>query len=163
MSIDENKSKLFRQGKYASLKWSSEERVFQHTRKYREKVFSRYEFSLTSALLLKYRKSVLGTFLDVFNLPQKQDKDLNENKLGITKWDIRRYSERKLKLFHSRNDIFDDYMKVLDEAVRECEVIDLDHIKDITTRIELTSIYVSRSAILLRKPDQFLEKMKVTP
>lgn len=144
MSIDENTSKLFRQGKYNSLKWVSEERVLQFTRNYREKMFKRYKFSLTSALFLKYRKSVLGTYLDMFNLAQTQDRGLNENKLGITKWDIQRYSEKKLKLLESRNDIFDDYMRVLNDAVSDCDIIDLDYIKDITTRIELTSIYVCR-------------------
>lgn len=126
------------------MKWSSEERVFQHTRKYREKVFPRYTFTLTSALLLKYKKSVLGGYLDIFNRPQKQDKDLNENKLGITKWDIQRCSKRQLKFLQSKNDIFDDYMKVLNDAVSDCEIIDLDYIKGITTRIELTSIYVRK-------------------
>lgn len=149
MSIDETTSKLFRQGKYNSLKWVPEEKVLQFTRNYRENVFDRYKFSLTAALFLKYKKSVLGTYLDIFNLAQKQDKPLNENKLSITKWDIQRYSENKLKLQESRNDIFDDYMKVLNDAVSDCDIIDLDYIKDITTRIELTSIYVCRLESIL--------------
>ncbi|KAJ8917440.1 hypothetical protein NQ315_005487 [Exocentrus adspersus] len=150
MSVEEE-FRLYHQTRYDNLAWSSEEKSYRQSRRYREDVSSKYTLLATSSLLLKYKKSILGNYLDVFNEQQKQDKDLNENKFGITLWELQRCNEKDAKAFQKRNSMFGDGVEVLRSAIRECEVVNLKYLKKITTTVALPGCYINLVDVDLKK------------
>lgn len=110
---------------YNALEWNSQEQL--HRRRSQSKLLSdnSAEVGFKEAVRKVFLKSVFGTYLHFFNSQQTQDKFLNENKYGITKWDVMRLSDRDKKKYKMLNEfVADDMDGLLREAVRKEDCID---------------------------------------
>lgn len=107
------------------LQWNSQKRL--HGRRSQSKPLSdnSVEVRFKDAVSKVFLKSVFGTYLHSFNSQQTQDKFLNENKYGITIWDVTRLSDRDKKKYKMFNKfVTDDMDGLLKEAVRKENCID---------------------------------------
>lgn len=101
------------------IDWSEDELIFRN--RYGRLKDCNIEFSLAADV--KFRRSVFGVYMKCFNEQQNQDKFLNENKLGITKWDLQTCETSEKISYEAKNDVTDQMLAILEEAVKRCDVI----------------------------------------
>lgn len=120
---------------------------------------SNKEVSFKEAVTKVFLKSVFGTYLRFFNSQQIQDKFLNENKYGITIWDVTKLSDRDKKKYKMLNEFVNDDMDgLLREAVRKENCIDWDYLyeKLLILRISDNASILKKYFVLARKPIIFV-------
>lgn len=127
------------------LNWSLEENSFRNKRKFAEKDFDVSDSSFSDCADAVFRKSVFGVYLKSFNEKESHSAFLNDNKLGITKWDLMTYSEDELKEFREDNFLTDDLYDLLLKAVKTLEVIDWPYLHESLFGLRLNNCTVIRS------------------
>lgn len=137
----EDQIQLIRAQKYASIVWSPKEQLFRTHFESNNRI-SNQLISFSAALEIKLKMSVFGTYLEAFNRRQIQDKDFNDNKLGVTNWNIKEYNQLDLEKFHDNNDLFDECFSMLKLAVKEVEVIDWEFLYQRVINLRLNSCHV---------------------
>lgn len=115
--------KKIRDEKINGLNWTPEEKLFRQKPKFRSKTLKGYEVSISKAILIKFKRSCFGTYLDSFNCNQHQDKFLNDNKLNITKWNMKDFTSVEMNMFNENNNASDNLFSLLIKAVKETDCI----------------------------------------
>ncbi|KAF2887973.1 hypothetical protein ILUMI_18200 [Ignelater luminosus] len=106
-----------------NLNWTPQEKLFRQKPKFRSKTLKGYQVPISKAILIKFKRSCFGTYLDSFNCKQHQDKFLNDNKLNITKWDIKNFTSVEMNIFNENNNASDNLFSLLIKAVKETDCI----------------------------------------
>lgn len=125
------------------LQWSTLEDSFRNRQIFRKKDFADSSLNLSACADEVFRQSVFGVYLKSFNEKEQHDSFLNENKLGITQWDVFRYSESESKKFTEKNMATEDLYGLLLNAVKNLEVIDWGYLYDTLVTLRLSNCNVS--------------------
>lgn len=108
--------------------WSSQEQL-GYACKQIKSPSNEVEVNFQQAVRKVFLKSVFGTYLRFFNSQQTHSKFVNDNKYGITKWDVKRLTDSEMKEFVKANDfITDDICGLLTDAVKNEECIDWEYL-----------------------------------
>lgn len=126
------------------IEWSEDEIIFKN----RYGPLKDHDVEFSVAADVKFRRSVFGTYMESFNAQQNQDKFLNENKLGMTKWDLETYEISDRISYAVRNDVTDQMLAILEEAVKEKDVIDWEFLYDRMRTLRISNCCVSSCTYL---------------
>lgn len=144
--MDNENIQRIRELRREKLQWSLEENSFRNRRDFKQKDFGFCGCSFSDCADAVFRESVFGVYLKSLNEREHHDSFLNENKLGITQWDLMRYSDDELKEFSEKNLLTDDLYDLLLTAVKSLEVIDWSYLHD-----SLVSLRLSNCSVIFLK------------
>lgn len=140
--MDDKIAQEIRDLRRKKLQWSLEEQSFRSRQAFREKDCRECDFSFSACADAVFRESIFGVYLKSMNEKENHDGFLNENKFGITQWDLVRYSDDELKEFTEKNLQTDDMYDLLLKAVKTLEVIDWDYLHDSLISLRLSTCNV---------------------
>lgn len=142
--IEPEKAQQIRELRREKLKWSLEEDSFRNRQLFRKKDCDEYELPFSSCADTVFRESVFGVYLKSFNEREKHDMFLNENKFGITQWDVARYTQSESEEFTKKNLLTDDLYDLLLRAVKKLEVIDWSYLHESLISLRLSNCNVNQ-------------------
>lgn len=128
--------------KYKSLLWTTKENNLRYRHKYRNKHLEQIKVPFTVAAELKFRRSVIGVFLESFNHQQNQNSYLNINKLDIIKWNIKQYSPVEHQLYEEKNDLADNFFNLIEVAVKELDCITWEYVYNNLNNLRINQYHV---------------------
>lgn len=136
--MDDEQVQQIRTLRREKLKWSAEENCFRN----RGKDCRASDSSFSGCADVLFRKSVFGVYLKSFNEKELHSRFLNENKLGITQWDLKSYTEAELIEFTQQNLLTNDLFVLLLKAVKTVEVIDWSYLHNCLLNLRLSNCNV---------------------
>lgn len=126
------------------LRWSLEENSFRNRQTFSNKDYGECDTNFSACADAVFRESVFGVYLKSFNASEHHNRLLNENKLGITQWDVARYSESELKEFSEKNLLTDGLYDLLLQAVKNLEIIDWCYLHKTLVSLRLSNCNVNQ-------------------
>lgn len=125
------------------LRWSLEENSFRNREGFRHKDYEEFDSNFSACADAGFRESVFGVYLKSFNEREDHNRFLNENKLGITQWDVARFSEFEFKEFSEKNLLTDGLFDLLLKAAKNLEVIDWCYLHNTLVSLRLSNCNVN--------------------
>lgn len=136
--------KKVRQEKWDNLEWTPKELFFRNRAQERRQYFQDNKVCFYHSAWIKFKGTHVGTFLDIYNYQQKQDKMFNENKMGIYKKILKEemHPDELKRLDAEDNNLTDDLFEMLETAVKYSEKIDVNYGFKVLLALRIQNFYI---------------------
>lgn len=143
MELTEEYKRLVREEIKKSLTWNDEQNMFLNRPKFRNPILVSNRVTFHMAVLVKFRRSFFGTFLEYYNHQQRQNKFWNDTKWELLKYNYQELEADEMKAIIEENNASDDVYTLLYEAVKQKDIIDFDFLYEKITCLRIVNYSVN--------------------